>query len=283
MPKLELPSSHIGDDAVWELPAVAFAVAQGEMDSDILSALANEDLANRDWMFILGIMCSPHDASEAVRLNNALTANELYEAGKLIDTAKMEGAFSVAAALAVADRESPKEIAGDLLHHEWLAHVACGYILRWIISRHENPQARNQASLTEAARRVEEWCTKHQIVGGKIENVIRNLWRKYRCVAHLWAAFYVLNDGNVWELLPASASMSLFLGTAQWLFEQGARIVPRGRRHGDTVLSAQDAWTIPDTYVQRTENGAVGHYCWNRDPDSHDIGRQLPPVETRQV
>jgi hypothetical protein len=251
MPKLELPSSHIGDDAVWELPAVAFAVAQGEMDSDILSALANEDLANRDWMFILGIMCSPHDASEAVRLNNALTANELYEAGKLIDTAKMEGAFSVAAALAVADRESP--------------------------------QARNQASLTEAARRVEEWCTKHQIVGGKIENVIRNLWRKYRCVAHLWAAFYVLNDGNVWELLPASASMSLFLGTAQWLFEQGARIVPRGRRHGDTVLSAQDAWTIPDTYVQLTENGAVGHYCWNRDPDSHDIGRQLPPVETRQV
>jgi len=53
-------------------------------------------------------------------------SDELYHAAHLIAEIGLESLMETATSLAIADREPPLEIIQNLLHGEWLAHVACG-------------------------------------------------------------------------------------------------------------------------------------------------------------
>jgi hypothetical protein len=263
--------------AASTLPSVAFAVLGGEEDAERLSALAAADLAVRDFIYTLSVMCSPNDFDEVVRLNHALSSDELYHAMQLLSKIPgISGSASTETALAVADRENWPEIITQLLHNDWLSHIVSGYIVRWIVSRWRQAETKNAASLTKAIAVIEEWCRTHSIIGGGRQNIQRYLWPRYKSVSHLWAAFYVVKDCEI--DIKTADGFQIFLSTAQWLLEQSSRIVPTGRRAGEPVLLINDAWQIPASYVRRAvarsdegdkDLGIV--HAWITDPDAHDI------------
>jgi hypothetical protein len=219
-----------------------------------------------------------------------LNANEVHHAcSQLSEIDGLAGSVRVALEplLAVADRENPKEIIERLLRKDWLAHIAVGYILRWIVSRWLDPNLRNEASLTRAVSVFEEWCTTSSVKGGGAQNITRNLWPKYRSVSHFWAAFYVIQDAGIDMRTPDG--FSSFLSTAQWLLETASNIVPRGRRPGEAILSRENAWQVPPSYVRRARRKDTGEDLgiiadWITALDAHDIrctGR--PPILEKQV
>lgn len=281
MPILEFPSGYIDDKAMAELPAVVFAQIQGERDPDQLAWLVVRDLALRDYLYTLSIMCAPDDPDGPINVNHALVADELYRSAGLISEIGLESQMSGEVGLFIADRKDPKEIIGPLIERDWLGRAASGYVLRWIVSRWQQPATRNTASLRQAAATVEEWCANHRIHGGKVQHVTRNLWPKYRSVSHLWAAHQLMQATAEDPCTPAG--FETFCGTAQWLLEQGAAVVPVGGRAGETVLSIADAWVIPESYLTRGENGALSPpIVWNTDPAVHDIRNTAPPPFLRQ-
>lgn len=117
MPVLNLPSVYIGDDGLWQIPSLAFYlfshVIQGKPDIDRLQTIAIEHLAERDFLHILAVMCSPDDPAIAAQLDEALGSEELYTpqhsfSAKASNTgygARMDAAT----ALSIIDRKSPTE------------------------------------------------------------------------------------------------------------------------------------------------------------------------------
>jgi hypothetical protein len=274
MPILALPSSYIDDKAASALPSVVFAILDGEQDADHLSSLAAADLAARDFIYTLSIMCCPADIDKPTRLNWALTSDELYHATRATKEVGLKAWVEGETAIEIADREDWKEIAKDLLHRDWLAHIAAGFILRWVVSRWRDRTTKSDASLTVAAKVIEEWCQKQRIKGGRSQHVIRNLWPKYKSVSHLWAAFYIMQDAKIDFHTPDGFQQ--FLSTAQWLLETGAKIVPKGRRPGEAVLSLEQAWQVPASYVLRARMRATGEDAsivavWNNELNAHDL------------
>src|SRR4029079_16213468 len=80
MPTLDFPSVRISDIALSNLPAVVIARLGGETDGEQLSQIAIEWLSAVDYLYTLAVMAAPDDPELAAALNNALAANELYEA-----------------------------------------------------------------------------------------------------------------------------------------------------------------------------------------------------------
>ena len=216
LPILNLPSAHIDDTATSTLPSVAFAILGGVEDAEHLSALAAADLANRDFIYTLSVMCSPNDFDDVVRLNHAITSHELYHAMQcLSEIPGISGSASTETALAIADRGNWQEIIRQMLHNDWLAHIVSGYIVRWIVSRWQQPETRNAASLAKSVLIIEEWCRAHSIIGGGRQNIRRYLWPRYKSVSHLWAAFYIIQDCGI--DINTADGFQIFLSTAQWL------------------------------------------------------------------
>ena len=232
MPVLNLPSVYIGDDVLWQIPTLSFSLLsegiQDNPDIDRLATIANEHLATRDLLHILVVMCTPDDPGRVVHFDEALGSEELCNAIRILSEGKQYGVWSrmdAATAVSIMDRESPRDILRPLISKDWVAHFACGYILRRIVSLHRNPETRKIASLTEAATGIERYCQVNGIVGGKRQNIIRHIWRRYRPVSHLWAAWSIIQDcGLGEESIPKW--FPTFCGTAQWLLEQGAAITP---------------------------------------------------------
>ena len=192
---LALPSVGIAAAAAADLlPAVAFAKLSGEDDPHRLADIAAHDLAARDLLFTFSVMCSPANPEDWLRLNNALTDDELYHAIRHAERLGIPSSVKGDVALGIADREELRSILDQMFAKDWLGHVASGYILRWIISRWQNPATKNDASLTRAASIIEEWCKQQCIAGGGSQNLVRYLWPKYKSVSHLWAAFYIAQD-----------------------------------------------------------------------------------------
>jgi len=281
MPVLTFPSTYIDDKAASELPSVVIAHIHGEADPARLSEIAAQDLAYRDFLYAMSIMCSPDNLDEAVRLNHALTAGEIYHATHHLSEIDIDGSMNSATALFMADREDPKEILHALIENDWLGHIASGYILRFIVSRWQNMETRDSASLASAASSIEEWCSKNAIYGGKQQNVTRNIWKKYQGVSHLWAAWQMMLDAEINPTTPAG--FMIFCGTAQWLLEQGAAIVPKGRRAGETLLALGDAWAIPESHLNRMPDGSIGTRIWSDDPEAHDIRSTGAPPSHQRV
>ena len=92
------------------------------------------------------------------------------------------------------DKRIPAGYLRPLISNYLVSYFACGYILRRIVSLHRNPRTRKIASLTEAATGIERYCQVNGIVGGKRQNIIRHIWRRYRPVSHLWAAWSIIQD-----------------------------------------------------------------------------------------
>jgi hypothetical protein len=82
VPVLNLPSVYIGDDELWQIPSLAFYlfshVIQGKPDIDRLQTIAIEHLAERDFLHILAVMCSPDAPAIAAQFHEALGSEELY-------------------------------------------------------------------------------------------------------------------------------------------------------------------------------------------------------------
>ena len=117
--------------------------------------------------------------------------------------------------LSIAARENPNQLITSMLNRDWLGHIACGYVLRRVISMHRNDATRSAASIAEAARMVEEWCGngKGSIRGGTAQNITKNLWPKYKSVAHLWAALFTLVDA---DFQPQRKGMPMFMRVLFW-------------------------------------------------------------------
>jgi hypothetical protein len=277
MPVLDLPSHFISDDALLGLPSVVFALLQDVDDNEYLSAIANDDLANRDFLYCVGIMCAPDEPDEAIALNNELVSDELYDAMCLIEENGLNGSTSTGTTLAIANRQCPIGIIEGLLHRQWLAHIACGHILRRVVSLSQNLATKETASLAEAAAMVETWCKNSRIVGGTRYNVTRNLWPKYKSVSHLWGAFSIMTDVQAHQKMTMPQFMMFFLGTAQWLLEQGLIITPKGRTLGQHFLTVEDMWSIPSRSMPRSADGSPFYRIWNDCPGAHDIRKRGAP------
>ena len=291
MPVLDLPSLHIDDEAAASLPAVVLAQLIGEEDHDNLGAIAANWLVTRDFLYTLSVMCAPDHQSEdddlVGRLHDALNATEIYDVSEVLsEIDSLSGTLDVdillkgtsnprlGALRAVANREEPTNIINMLLANDRLAHIAAGYILRWIVSRWRDPSTKNEASLTQAAAAVEQWCKTHRIKGGGAQNLVRNMWPRYKAVSRLWAAFYIMNDARI-DITTTDGFVS-FCSAAQWLLEQSAKIVPKGRRAGETILTLDEAWTVPASHVRRLIHPATFEDAgivtvWNNELGVHDI------------
>jgi hypothetical protein len=290
VPVLNLPSVYIDDDVLWKIPALSFHVfshvMQGKPEADIdrLQTLAIEHLAERDLLHTLAVMCSPDNPAFAAQFDEALGSEELHMATQILSEGKQFGISSrmdAETALSIIDRKPPRDLIEPLISKDWVAHLACGYILRRIISLHQKPETRKVASLTEAATRVERYCQANGIGGAGGQNMIRHVWPRYRSVAHLWGAWSIIQDCGLLEKA-VPAWFPIFCGTAQWLLEQGAGITPIGRRPGETVLSLDEAWAMPTTRVPRSPDGSIMNLIWNDDPELHDIcNRDRPPARQR--
>lgn len=268
MPVIDFPSNHTSDEDLVTRPPVMFGLLRGESDGK-LSEIATQDLIYRDFVYVLAIMCAPEDGGLRLRLNHALAAHELYEALKVVSDVGLRSDVDGDVALSFGDREDPKLLIEHLLGNDKVAHVSSGYILRWIISRWQSSQTRNEASLTKAASVIEDWAKTQRIPGFKRQNITRNIWPQFASVAHLWAALHMAQDMRVNITTPLGFCQ--FCGAAQWLLEQGASIVPKGRRQGEAVLNLEQAWAVPDSHVQRMDDGAIGTRFWISDPAAHDI------------
>jgi hypothetical protein len=191
MPVLDLPSLHFDDEAAARRPSVALAAFFGETD---LAGVAGEDLATRDHLYLLSVMCAPNDPDFAARVHHAVNAAEITGIVRELNRLGVEHSVGGDAALAAMERENLVDVLRE--QQRWVAHFAAGYMLRWVLSRWQRPQTRDDASLNKAAAVFEEWCKQHRVTGGGSENVLRNLWPAYRSVAHLWAAWHMVQEAT---------------------------------------------------------------------------------------
>ena len=134
-------------------------------------------------------MCAPGDSAAVTAFGEALASDELYHALDLLrDIDGLADHVDVKPVLIdvsgkplpphnimleVAERDDPLVLIEEFLSKDWLGHVAAGYIVRWIVSRWNEPNAKRDASLTKAASSIEQWCTKFKIKGGKSQNVTK--------------------------------------------------------------------------------------------------------------
>jgi hypothetical protein len=267
MPMLDFPSNYVPDGEAEKLPPIALGILAGATDEQ-LSKAAEDYLAGRDFLYTLAVMCSPKSDVEASRVMNAQSLDELYHAIGFVEEFGLDGVVSGSLTREIADREDVRELMKKLIETDAVGHIASGYILRWIVSRWQTSDTRNQGSLARAARAVEEWGKSHKIVGTGKQHITRHVWAKYSSVSHLWAALHLMEEAEI--NASTSSGFVLFCSTAQWLLEQGAAIVPMGRRDGDAILSLDSAWSIPGSFVQRTQKGSIVH-LWSAEPGAHDI------------
>lgn len=281
MPVLDFPSAYIDDRAASQLPSVVLTHLSGESDEDVLSAVAEQDLVFRDLLYTLVVMCAPDAVELGIEVNNLLVLDEIYKVSKLLSDAGITGHMDIETAVQMADRDDPEAVIVSLIWNDWLGHIACGYMLRFMVSRWQDEDTRHLASIAQAANVVEEWCTVNRIYGGKRQNLTRMIWKKYGKVSHLWAAFYTMLNAEIDVSTPRG--FLFFCGTAQWLLECGATIVPKGRRAGEAILRLDQAWTIPESHLQRGPDGTVNTKVWSEELDAHDIRKTDAPAAAKPV
>jgi hypothetical protein len=285
MTVIGLPSLNISQDILWHTPRLSFAlmchIVNGTPIDEELGTVATQQLADWDFLYVLAVMCAPDDPSQAERLFDALCLEDLYIATQILGEggAPVWSSMSCATAIAIAHRPPVGDLVKQLVSKKWLAHIACGYILRRIISRHQHNPGR--ATFADAAATIEHFCQRNSISGGMSQNVIRHLWPQYKSVAHLWAAWSAIQDSGLGEQ-PIERWFPTFCGTSQWLLEQGAAIV-LSRSNGQTVLDPEHAWILPESRVSRSSDGAIVNRVWSNDLEDHDLRCKRMPTNTHPL
>lgn len=267
MPQLDFPSNYAPDGKAEKLIPTALGELFGA-SADDLKETEEAYFVERDFIYTLSIMCSPESEIDAIRVINAKSLEELWKCICVLDDFGLDVQCSGALTREIAGREDASALFKILLETDKVAHLASGLILRWIVSRWQKEETRDQASLAKAAEVVEEWGRSHNITGTSRQNIIRNIWKKYSRVSHLLASFYLMKEACIDPC--DHDGFLLFCSTAQWLLEQGSVIVPRGRRDGETILSVDQAWSVPPKFVRRNQEGSI-MYLWNTNPEAHDI------------
>lgn len=271
MPVLDLPSAKMDTKAKHCMPPVAMAVLRGE-DASVIEALALECAAERDFLYVLSVMCFPDDPDEVVRLKFAIDANEMDQNLRAVGNRPI---ISYEKSLLIAHWENGRHLLGHVLDRDLLGHLAAGWILRWIVAQrlHGDPA---MASLRRGAEVFGKWCSNNRHHGGTAPYVRSQLWPKYRSVAHLWAALHMMQEVGWRPSTPPA--LLFFFNTAQWLLERGAEIVPKGGRTGEAVLNLATAWSPPADRVHRMPDGSISMHIWDPDPGAHKIPWKPSPA-----
>ncbi len=193
MPVLDFPSAHMGEEALQKLPSVATAMLHGNLPSTTLGNAALRDLRSKDFVYTLSIMLSPDDVDQQQRLCDAYSAEAMLYT---VECLNLIGAPSVCMSdtLSIAHREDYGTVEEELLKKCGIGGAASGWILRWIVSRWRYPKLRREASLGKAAKAFSNWCKANKIQGTTPQHISRNIWPRYRSVAHLWAALSLVMD-----------------------------------------------------------------------------------------
>lgn len=279
MPVLDFPSPHVDAET---LSSVSIALAAGIDDSEQISAIANQHLAGLDLLYTIAVMCAPDQPDQIDRLYLALAADEFHQVIEVLNEMNIPSSVDGSTVLLFRDAEDPRQILKTLIENDWLGHIASGFMLRWIVANWQKKDASNDVSLAKAAKNFEEWCNKYGIRGGKSQNITKNIWKKYRCVSHLWASFYIMQEFDV--EIGSPEGLLAFFSTARGILDSATTIVPKGRRLGETLISRSEAWEIPDGFVNWKTRGDTGerlavHFAWPEDIAAHDIRNREPPPQ----
>ena len=276
MPELQFPSLDIPDESLRPLEEnqhTLIGVAMWDFmevpDEETRRLGKISYLIGMDFIHTLVIMCAPSFPERAMTVQDHIWRFEVHEAIKALRVDDYDVSVGGDLAVAIAEKEDWRVLLRELLATDVLGHIAAGWMVRWAVSRWPNPATRSSASLNKAAAVIEEWATENRLRGATKNNIKRRLWPAYRSVSHLWAAMYLCEEGGIDPTHPLG--WSIFLGTAQWILEEGSKIAPVRGRPGETFLSRESAWTIPEEFLQRGPGGEIGTRTWNTDIRSHDI------------
>ncbi len=99
------------------------------------------------------------------------------------------------------------------------------------------------------AKHITSWILKKHSTGSSIGKTLPSLdkfWSEFRSVAHLWAAFLVLQEqGSV--LL--SENVNEFLGIAEWFREFGEGCFPSRVKNSEALLDPEQTWRPHPDYL----------------------------------
>lgn len=125
--------------------------------------------------------------------------------------------------------------------------LASTRILSYVISMaHHFPQ---HASVLKAVDIATHFLGKNPAVAGASASHIKDQWKLFKPVAHLWCAAFLLKTENPDFGFPKVQTEELlhFLGTAEWLRHQGESILARAQK--TPVLTPGESWIPPADLV----------------------------------
>ena len=250
MPELQLPSQRLDQEAIT-LPMVARAVAE-DVAPDALPGIVIADIVKRDVLYIISVMLRPEQSFDHYRLGRDADLQHAHQALLTAGRARMFADLSVYPDLQERYADPAKLIA-ETMSGPRLAGYAAAWILRWVIRRHAGGQRPSASGVGKAFEAFQGHCEQHCKSGGTVEHLKKNIWPRFRSVAHFWAALYRLTEYKQELLDPAG--LALFMGTAAAYLERGCAIIPLQAHQ--SVLNRVTAWTVPDCWTDRTTNGQI--------------------------
>ncbi len=201
------------------------------------------DAAAFDFMHLIGIMSYPRDVDAQAQILESIQAGQAKEAlafvhGRYGKTHEINVPADFTLWLADApDRQTTLEAA---VSRAGTFGPFAGLILGWIIFSAAGAETRQQASLHNAFRMIEEGCKLAKRSGGGFVNLQKNVWPEFRPAAHLWAAWHLWTDPD--RKAVSVADLSLLLRMAEWFRRKGEALKPQ--RAKVPILFRRETWRI---------------------------------------
>jgi hypothetical protein len=212
-----------------------------------------------DLTYILGIMCRPNEPEMAMKLARGEVLDGRAWTMKLMHRASIPFQVDGATHVELMDHESPRVSLYEDLARAQIQGAAAGFILRWIVSRWQADLPK-EATIAKASNVMRDWLQSSPHRRPATSSAVENWWRRYRSVAHLWAAWHLVDEAS----LDASApdGFGAFAATSHWLLLVGSQIIPQ--RGSEPLLSVDTSWRLPDEV-------SGPHMIWSDSLDAHDI------------
>ena len=237
--------------------------------TDSLEGRPMRETVECDIAYIVGVMCRPKNDRVARKLvkHHRLDAmiRDLRQRRKAdrplpqIDTDTM---------LDAVDHVSAKENFFSALSPDRLPGFSSGLILRWVLSRAEDVETRDLATVNKAADEVQKWLRHHRLSGATRNDTVKKWWRRHRSVSHLWAAWQMIGERSI--NIESRGGFRSLLEIARDLRERGTKILPHRASPGENLLS-KDTWQIPAGLP-------VGPFVfWSDYLDAHDLTKMPAP------
>lgn len=182
-------------------------------------------------LLVFAIMCRPDDPDVVGEFSAAILAAETHQ----YLTKNCNAAVDAGTAHLLAAAPDALEFQHATLERGTPEGVICGEILLYALSRKE--------SLGAAFRSMQRINDKMRRRGFSHSHLKQRAWRKYRCVAHLWAAFIGL-EGPPYRVPPwEPKNFWLLLSLAERVREVGESFMPVGATK--PLLDPDLTWKVP--------------------------------------